>query len=93
MKRKNSISNISIYDFYPKTIDKDTFTSLSEISYFNIRINKEKEYIYLLTNDESKLILNNILMNQIKSNYNFYQIKNNTYLDLITDIYHLIFLN
>ena len=85
LKNKDLISNFSLYYYHIEIIENDTFKCLNTITYFNIKTHKEKEYIYLITNDTSNLYLDNIEVNSIKSTYNFYEIKNETNLDIFTD--------
>jgi hypothetical protein len=85
LKNKDLISNFSLYYYHIEIIENDTFKCLNTITYFNIKTHKEKEYIYLITNDTSNLYLDNIEVKSIKSTYNFYEIRNETNLDIFTD--------
>ena len=84
LKNKNLISNFSLYYYHIETIDNDIFKCVNTIKYFNIKTYKEKEYIYLITNDTSNLYLDNIDLKTIKNIYSFYEIRNNTNLDIFT---------
>ena len=84
LKNKNLISNFSIYYYHIEYINEDTFKCVNTVRYFNIKTNKEKDYIYLLTNGTSNLYLNDYDLISIKNDNNFYEIKKDTNLDVLT---------
>ena len=90
LKNMNNIGNFIIHFYYIVIIDKDNFECLNTIKYYKINYNMEKEYLYLITNDTSNSYLNNTELKQIKAGNNFYEIKNETTLDIYANKKNII---
>ena len=69
-------------DLIEENIDNDTFKCVSTTTFFNIKYNQEKEYIYLLINDTISSYINNEKISDISSTNNFYQLNENKVLKI-----------
>jgi hypothetical protein len=75
----NASDKIDLFDTDIDKIDKNYFTCLTSTKFYNIKKNREKPYIFLITSDKSKISINNT----IEYNEYFYFIENEEGANLI----------
>ena len=82
IKDKEKIDYLHFHFYYFEMIFEDTFQCLDKILYYNLTMNSEKKYIYLVANDTENTYINNIKLKDDLGINNFYNLNEEKRLDI-----------